>query len=141
MDSKTAKRAATKLNAELEFDRDDKIWNLVTSNNAVASIESGELKAMSKEDLEAQIASLMASTETKKRGRKAKYPVQVRPSRVPVHTTPLNVIMPDGSEAAIAYQNDNYFFVQDESNLKSIRKDWDGVPERYDAESNTLDLS
>ncbi|MBD80479.1 MAG: hypothetical protein CL840_16300 [Crocinitomicaceae bacterium] len=141
MDSKTAKRAATKLEASLEFDRDDKIWNLVTANNEVACFESSELKALSKDEMEAQIAQMMAATETKKRGRKAKYPVQVRPSRVPVHSTPLNVIMPDGSEAAIAYQNSNYFFVQDESNLKSIRKDWEGVPERYDAESNTLDLS
>jgi len=138
MDSKTAKRIAKQAAAELEYDKDDKVWNLVTSNSNVTCLTSSELKALSKEDLMKQIAALEAP-KAKRRGRKPFYPVRVRPSRDPVNVTPLKVIMPNG-ETTDGVQNSNYFFVRDHSNLKSIRKDWPGVPERYDAEKNLLDL-
>lgn len=144
MDSKTAKRAATANNAALEFDRDDKVWVLVTANNVARDIQSAELKEMTKDSLVQVIGEMVASTERKRPGRKPTYPVKVIPARWPNKKTPISVVLPqemeEGGQIIEGFQNKNYFFFMDEAEKpKCIRKTWEGVAERFDG--NTLDLS
>jgi len=128
MDSKTAKRAATKLEATLVYGKDEKAWTLTASNSNSTSISSAQLKVMDKDELEDEVVGLIvtgseAVVEKKSKGRKARYPIQVRPSRTPINVTPIKVILPEGNTIE-GGENSNYFFFEDGSNLKSVRKDW-----------------